>query len=87
VGVLHRDIKPENLIVTNGNAKLMDFGTPGRWPAWTSRLAGTVVARRSTSPRAAAGQADRQRADLWAVGVAYELFTADAVQRATTRCR
>jgi eukaryotic-like serine/threonine-protein kinase len=75
-GIIHRDLKPENIIVTQGVAKLTDFGLAR---SATSRLStdnliiGTVL---YLPPEVALGQEVDARSDLYSFGVIlYELLT------------
>ncbi len=70
-GILHRDLKPANILVSNDQAKLLDFGLASQRGIYEN-IAGTVS---YLAPEIFRGQEVTPRADLYAVGlIAYELF-------------
>ncbi|MFN2315896.1 MAG: protein kinase [Gemmatimonadales bacterium] len=83
-GIVHRDIKPENIMLSGGQAVILDFGVAraldaGSGEASIARTtAGMVVGTPMymAPEQAAADPAVDHRADLYALGlVAYELLT------------
>jgi eukaryotic-like serine/threonine-protein kinase len=83
-GVVHRDIKPENIMLSGGQAVILDFGVARALDAGSSEAslarttAGVVVGTPMymAPEQAAADPAVDHRADLYALGlVAYELLT------------
>lgn len=72
--VVHRDVKPANIILmTNGTAKLTDFGCAVPTQALDSVVAGSMA---YMSPEQLEGRPLDQRADIYALGaVLYRLLT------------
>ncbi|HUG27862.1 MAG TPA: protein kinase [Gemmatimonadales bacterium] len=82
-GIVHRDIKPENIMLSGGQAVILDFGVARALDAGSSEAsiarttAGMVVGTPMymAPEQAAADPAVDHRADLYALGlVAYELL-------------
>ncbi len=79
IGVVHRDLKPANVMITDGGAKLLDFGIAtmiahdgvGSSPAdvaYGTRQGSVLGTAGYMSPEQARGQAVDKRADIWAFG-------------------
>jgi tetratricopeptide (TPR) repeat protein len=77
-GIIHRDLKPANVMVTDGQAKVLDFGlsmTREQISQGSDIIAGTVA---YIAPELFYGMPPSERSDLYAIGViAYELFTGE----------
>ncbi len=74
LGIVHRDVKPGNIILmSNGTAKLTDFGCAVPAQELSSTVAGSLA---YMSPEQLEGQPLDQRTDIYALGaVMYRLFT------------
>lgn len=71
--VAHRDIKPENIVLSNGVAKLCDFGWSTRTTDRRTTYCGTFD---YAPPEILEGKDYDHTVDLWSLGVlAYELLT------------
>ncbi|MBI4458908.1 MAG: protein kinase [Acidobacteria bacterium] len=74
--IIHRDIKPANIMLTEGRAKVMDFGiakAAGAGITTTGELLGTPS---YMSPELIQGKGADQRSDLFSLGaMLYEMLT------------
>ncbi|QLQ14414.1 MAG: protein kinase [Micropruina sp.] len=71
VGLVHRDIKPANVMITDGRAKLLDFGIAqlaSGAGAHLTATATTIGTAAYMAPEQAAGQRVGPATDLYAVG-------------------
>lgn len=70
-GIIHRDLKPSNVLVTNGQAKVLDFGLA----VAREQASGFVGTLAYMAPEVVKGEPHSEASDLYAVGViAYEIF-------------
>jgi eukaryotic-like serine/threonine-protein kinase len=80
-GVVHRDLKPENILLSEGQARVADFGVAKALTAGEEQLteAGMAVGTPSyMSPEQATGSAVDARTDVYALGcVVYEMLAGD----------
>ncbi|HUR89103.1 MAG TPA: serine/threonine-protein kinase [Ramlibacter sp.] len=76
-GLVHRDIKPANLMLqTNGDIKLMDFGTALTAQGDITQITGIVGSPQYMAPEQVREEPCTWRSDLFSLGiVAYELLT------------
>jgi eukaryotic-like serine/threonine-protein kinase len=80
-GVVHRDLKPENILLSEGQARVADFGvakalTPGGEQLTETGLA--VGTPAYMSPEQATGGAVNARTDVYALGcVLYEMLAGE----------
>jgi dipeptidyl aminopeptidase/acylaminoacyl peptidase/predicted Ser/Thr protein kinase len=100
-GIVHRDLKPGNIMLTQGGAKLMDFGLArpiGPTPTNDALTESPTVSRPLTAegaiigtfqymaPEQLEGNEADARADLWALGcVLYEMATAKKAFQGTSQ--
>jgi serine/threonine protein kinase len=74
MGVLHRDLKPENILLSNGQAKIADFGL-SKVLEDDSKEAAEVRTRAGTpyymAPQILAGEPYNIRCDVWSLGVIF----------------
>ena len=75
-GIVHRDIKPENIVLSNGVAKLCDFG----WAAVCNERRRTYCGTFDyAAPEILEGSEYDMSVDLWCLGVlVYELLVGKA---------
>jgi eukaryotic-like serine/threonine-protein kinase len=79
--ILHRDIKPANILVTAGEAKLLDFGLARLMPDSdsdaTQTVEGAIVGTAAyMSPEQVQGKAADERSDIFSFGaVLYEVLS------------
>ncbi len=75
--IIHRDIKPANIMISNGRAKVMDFGV-AKLLSSTATATGMVIGTPSyMSPEGVKGLPVDGRADIFSLGVVlYEMITA-----------
>ena len=80
-GVVHRDLKPENILLSEGQARVADFGVAKAFTADGEQLtaAGLAVGTPAyMSPEQATGATVDARTDLYALGcVWYEMLAGD----------
>ena len=70
-GVIHRDLKPSNVLVSEGRAKVCDFGISQERQQSADRISGTIA---YLAPEVLRGQPASESSDLFSVGVMlYEL--------------
>ncbi len=74
--IAHRDIKPENIVITNGIAKLCDFG----WSAVVQSVRSTFCGTLDYAPPEIIERKSYDcTVDLWSIGIlAYELLVGKA---------
>jgi eukaryotic-like serine/threonine-protein kinase len=69
-GVLHRDVKPQNVLLTDGQAKITDFGIARSAHLDELTLTGTVLGTSEyMAPEQANGQQASERSDVYSLGV------------------
>jgi serine/threonine-protein kinase len=79
--ILHRDLKPANILVTQGGAKLLDFGLARLMadsnPEVTQTVEGAIIGTAAyMSPEQAEGKPTDERSDIFSFGVVlYELLS------------
>ncbi|MEM9774401.1 MAG: protein kinase [Chloroflexota bacterium] len=75
-GIIHRDLKPENVVITNGEAKILDFGlasTKNEQMESTGEVSGTAG---YLAPEALRGEKLSVSADYFACGIMlYEMLS------------
>jgi eukaryotic-like serine/threonine-protein kinase len=80
LGIVHRDIKPENILLSQGHARVADFGVARASDTNGETLTGTGFAVGTPAymaPEQAAGMVD-PRSDLYALGsVLYEMLAGE----------
>lgn len=76
-GLVHRDIKPANLmLMTNGDVKVMDFGTALATGGDITQISGFVGSPQYMSPEHVREEGCSWRSDMWSLGVVcYEMLT------------
>jgi tetratricopeptide (TPR) repeat protein len=77
-GVVHQDLKPANVMISNGEAKVMDFGIARRVAETLSTLSKIEISGTPVymAPEQEFGQNVGPAADVYALGIcAYELLT------------
>jgi tRNA A-37 threonylcarbamoyl transferase component Bud32 len=76
-GLVHRDIKPANLmLMTNGDVKVMDFGTALATGGDITQISGFVGSPQYMSPEHVREEGCTWRSDMWSLGVVcYEMLT------------
>lgn len=76
-GLVHRDIKPANLmLMTNGDVKVMDFGTAMGTGGDITQISGFVGSPQYMSPEHVREEGCTWKSDMWSLGiVCYELLT------------
>jgi tetratricopeptide (TPR) repeat protein len=73
-GIVHRDLKPQNILVTDGIARVLDFGLSTMFEH--TSIDGTIGTLAYMAPEVVRGEPATLRADLYAIGViAYEMLT------------
>ena len=73
-GVIHRDLKPENILVSEGKARILDFGLSVT-AVDLAPSGATVGSLLYMSPEVLEGRPATASSDLYAIGViAYEMF-------------
>jgi serine/threonine protein kinase len=79
-GLVHRDIKPANLILqSNGDVKVMDFGTALWTQGETTQIMGLVGSPMYMSPEQVREEPCTHQSDMFSLGVVmYELLTGRA---------
>jgi TolB-like protein/tetratricopeptide (TPR) repeat protein/tRNA A-37 threonylcarbamoyl transferase component Bud32 len=88
-GVIHRDIKPENVLLSDGHARVTDFGVARAiTEAGEGRVTATGMAVGTPaymSPEQGAGDEADERSDIYALGcVLYEMLSGDVPLLAPT---
>ena len=77
-GIIHRDLKPENVVITSGEAKILDFGlasTRGDQLESTGEISGTAG---YLAPEALRGEKLTTAADYFACGIMlYEMLSGE----------
>jgi tetratricopeptide (TPR) repeat protein len=80
-GVVHRDLKPENILLSEGQARVADFGVAKALTAGGEQLTETGLAVGTPaymSPEQASGGAVNARTDVYALGsVLYEMLAGE----------
>ena len=80
-GVVHRDLKPENILLSEGQARVADFGVAKALTLGAEELTETGLALGTPaymSPEQATGSAVDGRTDVYALGcVLYEMLAGD----------
>ncbi len=79
-GLVHRDIKPANLILqSNGDVKLMDFGTAFTTQGDTTQITGLVGSPMYMAPEQVREESCTHLSDMFSLGVVmYEMLTGRA---------
>ena len=65
--VIHRDLKPENILMSNGMAKVSDFGLAGMTTALNSTLRASCGTPAFSAPEVLRGQSYGPTVDIWCV--------------------
>jgi tetratricopeptide (TPR) repeat protein len=88
-GVVHRDLKPENILLSEGQARVADFGIAKALTAGGEQLTEAGLAMGTPaymSPEQATGSEVDARADVYALGcVWYEMFAGEPPFRERTQ--
>ena len=81
-GIVHRDIKPENILLSEGQARVADFGVAKAVETGGGQLTATGMAvgtPQYMSPEQATGGPADSRTDIYALGcVLYEMLAGEA---------